>query len=91
MRSLFLRTPVESLNSFAMSSCEPKRTSAYSEDLRWRMVWQRFARGLTLKEIASNLCVDASTVMRVTKKFAAIGQPGRKSTCSSHNSSRELF
>lgn len=45
--------------------------------------------GLTLKEIASNLCVDASTVMRVTKKFAAIGQV-RKSTRSSHNSSRVM-
>ena len=22
------------------TSCEPARTSAYSEDLRWRMVWQ---------------------------------------------------
>ena len=54
------------------------------------MVWQRFAHALTLKEIASNLCVDASTVMRVTKKFAAIGQPGRKSTRSSHNSSRVM-
>ena len=30
--------------------------------------------GLTLKEIASNLCVDASTVMRTTKKFDAIGK-----------------
>ena len=76
-------------NSLTMSSCEPRRTSAYSEDLRWRMVWQRFVRGLTLKEIASNLCVDASTVMRITKKFDAIGQVS-KSSRPSRNSSRAV-
>jgi len=27
------------------SSCEPMRTSAYSEDIRWRMVWQREVQG----------------------------------------------
>ena len=59
-----------------MSSCEPKRASAYSEDLRWRMVWQRFVCGLTPRDVASNLCVDASTVMRTTKKSDATGLVG---------------
>ena len=35
------------------SSCEPMRTSAYSEDIRWRIVWQREieVQGLTLERV----------------------------------------
>ena len=33
-------------------SCELMRTSVYSEDIRWRMVWQRKVQGLTLKQVA---------------------------------------
>ena len=40
------------------TSCEPNRCSAYSDDLRSRMVYQRTALGLTYREIAANLCVD---------------------------------
>ena len=28
-------------NSIPMTSCEPTRCSAYSEDLHWRIVWQK--------------------------------------------------
>jgi len=45
-----------------MYSCESARTKAYSNDLRWRMVYQRCMLGLTYKEIASRLSVDPSTV-----------------------------
>ena len=41
------------------------------------------------KEIASHLCVDASTVMSITKKFDATGQVS-KSIRSSRNSSRSV-
>ena len=37
---------------------EPKRSSAYSEDLRWRMVWQREALGHTYEQISKYLGVD---------------------------------
>ena len=50
-------------------SCEPMRTSAYSEDIRWRMVWQREVQGLTLEQVAWNLSVDVSTVHRIVKKL----------------------
>ena len=43
-------------------SCEPRRTSAYSEDLRWHMVWQKEVLGLSYKEIGNHLNVDPSTV-----------------------------
>ena len=54
-------------------SCQPGRTKAYNEDLRWRMVWQREVLGLKLKEVAKNLCVDLSTVHRITKLFYNTG------------------
>jgi len=59
-------------------SCESSRTSAYAEDLRWRMVWQREGLGLTLKQISSNLNVDKSTVQRVTSLFRESGTVSKK-------------
>ena len=53
------------------TSSEPGRTSAYSNDLRWKMVYQKEALSLTLSVIASNLCVDVSTVKRVLKVHSA--------------------
>ena len=50
-------------------SYEPSRTSAYSEDQRWRMVWQREALGFTYDQIAANLGVDKSTVQRTVQLF----------------------
>ena len=60
------------------SSCEPMRTSAYSEDIRWRMVWQREVQGLTLERVACNLSVDVSTVHRIVKKFEETGSVSKK-------------
>ena len=54
-------------------TCEPGRKKAYSEDLRWRMVWQRDVMGLKLREVAENLSVDISTVHRITKLFHNTG------------------
>ena len=56
-----------------MFSCEPGRMSPYSEDLRWRMVWQKEVMGLKLKDVATNLSVDISTVWRVIKLFENTG------------------
>lgn len=70
-------------------SCEPSRKSAYSEDLRWRMVWQRKVQQLKLVEIAANLSVDTSTVQRIVSKFDATGQVSKK-TYSSKNAILKL-
>ena len=59
-------------------SCEPYRKSAYPEDLRWRIVWQRKLQGLKLEKIAANLCVDTSTVQRIVSKFDATGEVSKK-------------
>ena len=55
------------------SSAEPHRTSAYSSDLRWRMVYQKELLGLTCREVGENLNVDASTVSRVVSRFYQTG------------------
>ena len=54
-------------------SCEPGRRQAYSNDLRWRMVWQREVLGYKYDQIAVNLNVHPSTVFRVTKLFSTSG------------------
>ena len=59
-------------------SINPGRTSAYSEDLRWRIVWQREGLGLCIQKVASNLGVDPSTVCRVVSLFKATGTVQRR-------------
>ncbi len=51
------------------TSCESQRTKAYSEDLRWRMIYQAKALGKSYREIAANLNVDAATVCRTVAIF----------------------
>ncbi len=61
------------LKLLAMTSAEPGRKKAYACDLRWRMVYQRLARGLPYVEIAKNLNVSTSTVYRVYRLFESTG------------------
>lgn len=61
-----------------MASMEPHRTRAYSEDLKWRMVYQRLMLGFTYQQIAVNLSVDTSTVWRAVEKFQAEGTVSTK-------------
>ena len=60
------------------TSCESKRSSAYSEDLRWRMVYQSLGLRLPYSEIACNLCVDVSTVKRTVKLYNQTGSVSKK-------------
>ena len=59
--------------SSTMSSCEPNRTSVYSVDLRWRMLWQREALGLSYQQISGNIGVDKSTGQRTIKLYNSTG------------------
>ena len=63
-----------------MTSCEPNRTRAYDEDLRWRMVWQSEALNYSMEKIAGNLCVDSyrSTVSRTLNLFRCTGSVTKK-------------
>lgn len=56
-----------------MTSCEPTRCSAYSEDLRWRIIWQSEALGYSNKQVANNIGVDKSTVSRIRQRWYTSG------------------
>lgn len=56
-----------------MASCESKRPSAYGEDLRWRIVWQKEALGYSAEVIANNLNINKCTVYRIIKLFKNTG------------------
>lgn len=57
-----------------MASCEKSRTKAYSNDLRWRMVWHHEAMEKSVGDIPQSLCVDKSTVYRTIKLFHQTGE-----------------
>ena len=54
-------------------SCEPKRQSPYSVDLRWRMVWQVCILGQSSRNVGRNLSVDPTTVSRIVRLFKETG------------------
>ena len=62
-----------------MTSAQPTRTSPYSKELRWRMIYQLYGLCLTYREIARNLNVDAATVCRVAKLFEETGTVNKRS------------
>ena len=61
-----------------MASCEPRRCSAYNDDLRWRVVWQRRTLGCSHDAIATNPNVDVSTVRGILDIFSATGTVSKK-------------
>ena len=56
-----------------MTSAEPARTTSYSPDIGWRVVWQRIGMGLTFKEIATHLQIGVSTAHRVYTRYIDTG------------------
>ena len=62
-------------------SAEPLRRKAYSTDLRWRIVWQRIAMGLTFRNVASNLSISIGTVHNIYKLFEQTGEVDPKKPC----------
>jgi len=67
-----------SLSLAAIASCEPHRISAYSEDLRWRMVWRCEALGCMHARVDENLGVGRSTVSRTLQLFYTTGSICKK-------------
>ena len=66
------RTSLTLLNSKS-TSCESNHTSAYHEDIQWRIIYQHYFCQETRKDIAQNLNIDKSTVNRVIALFDATG------------------
>ena len=74
----------------AMSqSAEPSRKKAYSNDLRWRIVYQRIAMNLSFQKVADNLNVSTSTAHRIFSRFMQTSQVD-PATCSSREDLRKL-
>ena len=55
------------------TSAEPARTTAYSPDIGWRVVWQRLGMDLTFKQIAQRLQIAVGTAHRIFKRFMDTG------------------
>ena len=58
----------------AATSAEPGRTTAYSPDIGWRIVWQRVGMGHTFREIAARLQISLGTAHRLYTRFAETGE-----------------
>ena len=54
-------------------SADPGRKTAYSVDLRWRVVWQRIGLGLCYREIAQNLNISVGIAYNTFKLFEHTG------------------
>ena len=61
---------------------------SYSEDLRWRAVWQRHLQSKSVVAIARDLYVSPRSVERWVKSFDVTGNVGPKGY--RHRSSRKL-
>ena len=61
-----------------MTSAEPARTTAYSPDIGWRVVWQRIGMGLGFKEIAIRLQIGVGTAHRLYARYVDTGDVAPK-------------
>ena len=69
------------------TSCETHRTQAYSEDLRWRIIYQYYSLHKTYQQIAESLNVDKSTVSRIVVLFNETGTVSKRQYPDSHSAS----
>lgn len=68
-----------------MTTAQPQRTSPYSDELRWRMVYQYYGLKLRYRQIAANLNVDVSTVCRVINRYEETGDVSKKGHPQGHD------
>ena len=77
-------------------SAEPMCTTPYSNDLHWRIVWQRLAKDLTFQQIAQNLSISTATTSNILNIFQATGEvdpksPGKRGELRKLDSHHELY
>ena len=56
-----------------MSFASFQQNSAYSCNLRWRIVYQHLGMGLSCRDVAKSLNIDPSTVSRIVSRFDETG------------------
>ena len=61
---------------------------AYSDDLLWRIVWNRNFRRMTVSDVASEMLVSESTVQRYVERFQ---QTGSVSPCVKKNGTDRML
>ena len=61
------------IKSYYCPMGEPGRRRSYSNDLRWRVVFQRKLQNLSYRTISENLTVAVSTVSRIIDRFDRTG------------------
>ena len=78
-------------------SYEPSRSKAYDSDIRWRIVYQRFALEYSVERVSANLGVSQSTVRRIGSLFDSTGSvdpkvvPDKVATLKSLSSYDEFY
>ena len=65
------RAPILKFKS--MTSAEPKRTSAYSQDIALRVVWMRVGMDLTFRRIAIRLQIGLGSAHRLYQRYVRSG------------------
>lgn len=56
-----------------MTSAEPRRTSAYSQDIALRVVWMRLGMDLTFRSIADRLQIGLGSAYRLYQRYVRTG------------------
>jgi len=67
------------------TSAEPGRKAAYSSDLRWRIIWQRYGMELSFRKAAENLSISLGTTYNIRQLFEEKGCFGQKCTSRENN------
>lgn len=58
---------------FKIMSAEPGRKAPYSEDIRWRVVWQKIGMECTFRQISRNLSISIGTAYNHFQLFKDTG------------------
>ena len=66
------------------TSYERTRTNAYSEDLRWRIIYQQKALSYSLQRVAENLGVGVATAHRIETLFDETGSVSKRKYLDGH-------
>ena len=78
-------------------SYDPSRSKAYDGDVRWRIVYQRYALEYSVQQVSDNLGVSHSTVRQIRKFFDTTGSiepkpvPDRGETLNALTSYSEFY
>ena len=68
-----------------MTLAEPGCKAPYSNDLRWRIIWQRFGMEVSLRQVAENLNISLGTAYNICKLFESTENVDNRTSMREHN------